>query len=212
MAASHWLPPRPAPSHWPEQVTRRPFPRNCRPRPPDRPIPTGLPVAQSQPSGNSAAPTSYTPLASSPPRGRLGSGWKVSRNSPARGDREREDDGRARAAAAARLGAARSDPRLRPGNLSEPVAIHGYLFCFLGILGARFVMVRAGSDGVACSCCTSRSTRTSRGGGSSPRRTSTKVCARIYLSPLACELVVVGSIGARSGGLVGVLGRLLVRS
>ena len=49
------------------------------------------------------------------------SGWKVSRNSPARGDREREDDGRARAAAAARLGAARSDPRLRPGNLSEPI-------------------------------------------------------------------------------------------
>jgi len=73
-------------------------------------------------------------------------------------------------------------------------------------------MVRAGSDGAAYSCCTSRSTRTSRGGGSSPRRTSTKVCARIYLSPLACELVVVGSIGARSGGLVGVLGRLLVRS
>jgi len=29
---------------------------------------------------------------------------------------------------------------------------------------------------------------------------------------LACELVVVGSIGARFGGLVGVLGRLLVRS
>ena len=32
-----------------------------------------------------------------------------------------EDDGRPRAAAAARLGAARSDPRLRPGNLSEPI-------------------------------------------------------------------------------------------
>jgi len=40
VAASHWLPPRPAPSHWPEQVTRRPFPRNSRPRQPDRPIPT----------------------------------------------------------------------------------------------------------------------------------------------------------------------------
>jgi hypothetical protein len=73
-------------------------------------------------------------------------------------------------------------------------------------------VVRAGSDGAACSCCTSRSTRTSRGGGSSPRRTSTKVCARIDLSPLACELVVAGSICARSGGLVGVLWWLLVRS
>jgi hypothetical protein len=122
---------------------------------------------------------------------------------PARGDRDREDDGRARAAVAPGLGAARSDPRLRPGNLSEPVAI--WLFCFsvLSILWVRFVIVSPGFGGVVCSCCTSRSTRTLRGDGSSPRRMITKVCARIVMVSL--DLF-------RSEGLVGLWELLRPRS
>jgi len=45
-------------------------------------------------------------------------------------------------------------------------------------------MVSPGIGGVVCSCCTSRSTRTLRGDGSSPRRMITKVCARIVMVSL----------------------------
>ena len=101
-AFSSQLPAPPAGSADPHRPVS-PSPNLSRPATPRRPL--------------HIPPSPLLPLADAFAR----SGWKVSRNSPARGDREREDDGRARAAAAARLGAARSDPRLRPGNLSEPI-------------------------------------------------------------------------------------------
>lgn len=177
----------------------------------DRSQPSHLPVSPSQPFATAQRPLLIPPYPLLPPLADASSLWLegFEKLPPARGDREREDDGRARAAAAPRLGAARSDPRLRPGNLSAPIAIRRCPFFFhFGNFGTRFVMVGVGFGRVACSCCTSRSTRTSTGGGSSPRRTSTKVCACIYVSRLCLSSLWLARSVPDPRGYV----RLLVRS
>ena len=165
-------PPVPAASDWPERRT----PRLATHLPGERTSPPShlpsRPISAVQPLHRSSL--SYTLPVPGCGVERKFSGW--------RGE-IRDEDGRARdaaAAAAGDLGALRPDPRVRSGNLLRPRPATSSSF---GSFWGEICEILRGFWFVWCSYSTRPSTRALRRTGSSPARKSTKV------NPLACALV-----------------------